>query len=326
MCVNSNTNSFICNKCNKSRSEILRHRAGKSCKVCEAYRTHCRDVATPKTFNEFETYFFERQRLNDAGLRICPKCSGEFPKEEMKRYGCEACHKEYRRLAKIRERTNAAIKAGKKYTPMYHKQGKNTHHGSVVEPARKNIAGAVWYFRPCAELDRRQSSLAEWNAVEALRLWLKEGATDEYVMRWFDAMGKPWLNPRLSSADKFKLKYTNDPVFHVKQRMRMQFRKHLVRCCKHVMGIPTPHKRYSYRWDDVLDYSASDFITHMESLFDDGMTWQHFFAGQIHIDHIKPISLFDLNDIRQVKECFSLSNLQPLWAIDNIRKSNKYHE
>ena len=43
-----------------------------------------------------------------------------------------------------------------------------------------------------------------------------------------------------------------------------------------------------------------------------------------HIDHIKPCSLFNLNDEEQIKECFNLENLQPLWGLENIKKSNKY--
>ena len=54
------------------------------------------------------------------------------------------------------------------------------------------------------------------------------------------------------------------------------------------------------------------------------MTWKAFRNGDIHIDHIKPQSLFNLQDINDVKKCWSLSNLQPLWAADNLAKSNFY--
>jgi hypothetical protein len=43
-----------------------------------------------------------------------------------------------------------------------------------------------------------------------------------------------------------------------------------------------------------------------------------------HIDHIRPVSSFDLSDPAQVQECFHFSNLQPLWAIDNIKKSDSW--
>lgn len=46
--------------------------------------------------------------------------------------------------------------------------------------------------------------------------------------------------------------------------------------------------------------------------------------GEWHIDHIKPISKFDLNDENEQKKCFHYTNLQPLWASENIKKSDKY--
>ena len=65
---------------------------------------------------------------------------------------------------------------------------------------------------------------------------------------------------------------------------------------------------------------------YLEKQFTKDMTWKAFRDGDIHIDHIKPQSLFNLKDIKDIKECWSLNNLQPLWAKDNIIKSNKYKE
>ena len=48
--------------------------------------------------------------------------------------------------------------------------------------------------------------------------------------------------------------------------------------------------------------------------------------GEWHIDHIKPCAAFDLTDPKQQKECFNYKNLQPLWAQDNIKKSDKWEE
>jgi hypothetical protein len=61
---------------------------------------------------------------------------------------------------------------------------------------------------------------------------------------------------------------------------------------------------------------------YLESKFTDGMTWENM--GQWHIDHVKPCSSFDLTDLEQQKECFHYTNLQPLWAKENLSKSNKY--
>ena len=48
-----------------------------------------------------------------------------------------------------------------------------------------------------------------------------------------------------------------------------------------------------------------------------------FFNGNIHIDHILPCASFDLTDSKEQKKCFHYSNLQPLWAEDNLRKGDR---
>jgi hypothetical protein len=71
----------------------------------------------------------------------------------------------------------------------------------------------------------------------------------------------------------------------------------------------------------MLGCSDADLKWHLESLFTEGMTWENY--GEWHVDHIKPCSSFNLLDAAEQRKCFHYSNLQPLWAIDNFRKSNK---
>lgn len=72
---------------------------------------------------------------------------------------------------------------------------------------------------------------------------------------------------------------------------------------------------------ELVGCSGDELSKHLSSMFLDGMTRENH--GEWHIDHIKPISSFDLTDPEQVKRCFHYSNLQPLWAADNIAKSNR---
>lgn len=65
-----------------------------------------------------------------------------------------------------------------------------------------------------------------------------------------------------------------------------------------------------------------DFLKeYLESKFQDGMTWPNY--GLWHIDHVRPLSSFDLTDRNQLLEACNYTNLQPLWAEDNIKKGNK---
>jgi hypothetical protein len=66
-------------------------------------------------------------------------------------------------------------------------------------------------------------------------------------------------------------------------------------------------------WKELKEY--------IESKFESGMNWENM--GKWHIDHIRPCSSFDLTDPEQQRLCFHYSNLQPLWAKDNLSKSDK---
>ena len=69
---------------------------------------------------------------------------------------------------------------------------------------------------------------------------------------------------------------------------------------------------------NLLGYSAIQLKIHLESLFTEGMSWDNY--GEWHIDHIKPVSKFDPDTPMNIVN--ALSNLQPLWGSDNIRKSD----
>lgn len=71
----------------------------------------------------------------------------------------------------------------------------------------------------------------------------------------------------------------------------------------------------------LLGCTIPEFRTYLESKFQIGMSWDNY--GQWHIDHIKPLSLFDLTNKEQIAIACHYTNLQPLWAVDNIRKGNK---
>jgi hypothetical protein len=73
---------------------------------------------------------------------------------------------------------------------------------------------------------------------------------------------------------------------------------------------------------ELVGCSPQFLAQHIESLFQPGMSWERF--DEIHIDHIRPIASFDLSDPEQQRQCFHYTNLQPLWAKDNMSKGAKW--
>jgi len=74
---------------------------------------------------------------------------------------------------------------------------------------------------------------------------------------------------------------------------------------------------------DCLPYTIDQLKVHLEKQFITGMTWDNY--GKWHIDHIRPDSSFNYTSTsdKEFQESWALKNLQPLWAKDNIKKSDK---
>lgn len=72
-----------------------------------------------------------------------------------------------------------------------------------------------------------------------------------------------------------------------------------------------------------LGCTVDELISYLESKFQSGMTWDNWNKNGWHIDHIKPLTSFDLTDRKQMLEACHYTNLQPLWAKDNLIKRNK---
>ena len=107
-------------------------------------------------------------------------------------------------------------------------------------------------------------------------------------------------------ARLYNRKWRKIPHNHILQNLRSRFRKALQNKCKVAHTI------------ELLGCSVLQFKNYLESKFKTGMSWNNY--GQWHIDHIKPCISFDLTNSQQQKECFHYTNMQPLWALDNLSK------
>jgi hypothetical protein len=74
----------------------------------------------------------------------------------------------------------------------------------------------------------------------------------------------------------------------------------------------------TYKW---IGCSSEELKAHIESLWVEGMTWDNYGRHGWHIDHVRPVSSFSAEEWEQINH---YTNLQPLWAEDNLSKSDKY--
>jgi hypothetical protein len=109
-------------------------------------------------------------------------------------------------------------------------------------------------------------------------------------------------------------RFDTDPLFRVATNLRKRIRDAIKRGIK------------SDKTMNLLGCSLEELKRHIENLWQPGMSWENYGMYGWHIDHVKPCAVFDLSDPEQQRACFHWSNLQPLWAGDNIRKSDSVKE
>jgi cAMP phosphodiesterase len=73
---------------------------------------------------------------------------------------------------------------------------------------------------------------------------------------------------------------------------------------------------------ELLGCTIDKLWKHLKNKFQPGMTKENH--GQWHLDHVRPCASFDLTDPKQQAMCFHYTNLQPLWAVDNLKKGAKH--
>lgn len=102
-----------------------------------------------------------------------------------------------------------------------------------------------------------------------------------------------------------------DPIFRIRINLRARIKS----------AIKGNYKSGSAVRD--LGCSILELKQYLESKFQPGMSWENYGRNGWHIDHIIPLSSFDLTDREQFKKACHYTNLQPLWAEENLKKSNK---
>lgn len=254
-----------------------------------------------------------------ASKKYCsPKCKATSPHRKARDARRYASKTKEEKAEHYRHSVEWTVKHGRKASRQTKElerlrgmQGRGTHVCWIDDRRAKAMPSQ-------ADMDR----LAEVNARQAYRYWIMVKAPSWII----DAMysDRPWRNPRLSESEKYRVRYRSDSVFQVNERIRRQMKKATEGVdIAGLMRQAMKNKGKSPTIERLLGYTIKDLASHLEGLFAGGMTWDRFMRGEIHIDHKIPRKVFDMNDEADFKACWSLDNLQPLWAIDNRRKSAK---
>lgn len=189
------------------------------------------------------------------------------------------------------------VKARKKYDEKPESREKKRTYQNNLPPevrARKNQRAKEYRSTEEGREKRRQHQREYRNTPQG-----------KAKKRMYFEKYKPKINER------YQKRYYSEPQF----KIAVVLRKRVVLALK-TRGIS---KSRSLR--ELLGCTIPELKQHLESQFRQGMSWDNH--GEWHVDHIRPCAAFDLTRVAEQKVCFHYTNLQPLWAEENLRKSDK---
>lgn len=248
----------------------------------------------------------------NVGNKQCLQCGREYAKEKRKKA--------------MMENPDLALK---KERERYHAKKEKDPEGFKL----KQSARYKKYFEENKERVREQKRKREARVKAEDPQGFAEKrreACRKYYHKNADAMRKRNKEYREENKDRLKeyrKQFNMDNQDRVRERWRRWHKDHPLQSFyrDHIRRIETAigEDRVS-RAEDALGYTQDEFLSHLESQFEDGMSWEN--RSEWHIDHVKPIAQFIKEGVTDVKVIHALSNLKPLWAKDNLSKGSKYDQ
>ena len=188
----------------------------------------------------------------------------------------------------------------------YNKQYRINNYEHLIEVSRK------W------KRDHRQECLA-YND-----LWAKNNPER------YKENGRNWVKNNLEKVKQAQKKfYKNNPdkirawTRITSARLRSTPIGKLRRNISTMICNALKGRKAGRHWECFVDYTLNELKIHLEKLFNIGMDWNNYGKNGWEVDHKHPIALFDFNDIKEIRKCWALDNLQPLWSRDNKKKGKK---
>ncbi len=201
-----------------------------------------------------------------------------------------AYHRAYRaaNAEKLAVRRKAYVKAHPAEIAKYQQEYRKIHAKETSVKMKKFYA------------DNRESILATRKKYYAANSEAVRTRVSEYVRK-----NRKKINVYLATRRK------TDPVFKLCTTLRARIYKAI-----QFQGVLKPSKTIA-----ELGCTPMQLRDYLEMKFVPGMTWSNH--GEWHVDHVRPLASFDLADPKQFAEACHHTNLQPLWAEENMRKGCK---
>jgi hypothetical protein len=219
----------------------------------------------------------------------------------------------------------------------------------------KNKAGTDYHARRWARMDKEKAraDLDAWKAANPdkqrsidlarnERIKARVAADPEYREK-LNKKSREWQRAKRASDPEFREKAyaatrewvseNNDWArdYAKKQREKNKDNPHhkIMASVRSRLVQALKGKRKNKRTTELLGAPIEIIRAHIEAQFIGGMSWSNWGRGwhgarEWHLDHIRPLASFDLTDPDQLAAASHYTNLQPLWAVENLKKGSKH--
>ena len=233
--------------------------------------------------------------------RICSKCKigKELDKFSGKKRWCKKCINTYEK-----------------------EKRKNNEEYRLKQNEKMRLYNSKMYEDPLKRVERnkrkreymKKNPPSEEQKRKSLEYSKKRLQDNPELRKKMNEQSKEWRkkNPERVKEKRNKWisdNYKNNPLYYLRKQISSRTRLFLRR--KGLMK--------SESTESMLGCDYVTFVKHIESLFKDGMNWDN--KDKWHLDHIIPLSSADT--VEEINKLGHYTNLQPLWAEDNLKKGNR---
>lgn len=297
--------------------------------------------------NRYTTNSFDE--LNNPMRKCCccqkEKALDEFYKNKYdtihgRHYQCITCKKEYNNMIKSKNKQNIILQtASTKLCPKCHENKlMDEFHNSNV-----NIDGKQTYCKSCRLLLRKSKGLKIYN-------YQSDAILPNNKTCYICKINKPIIDFHNNKYCKYgkkgscisceKLEHQkyysqnstkkarNETLLLLRKnnisfKITLSLRGRLHSAIKYANKLSKNKIIKSNATKILLGCSINDFQLYIAAQFTEGMNWDNYGKFGWHIDHIIPCDYFNLEFEEEQRICFHYTNMQPLWAEDNLSKGNK---
>jgi len=247
----------------------------------------------------------------------CTKCGGvkafsEYGKHKLGKHGlngdCKVCRKEY-----AKQRYQATKEAVAEYRKQYYQTNKEAINERMKQHKQANREAYNEYQKKYYQANKDATAERMKQYRQANKEVIAE-KNKQYRQANKKAIAEINKQYRQANKEKLNKKARRRKAKNPTLRMIGNLRNGLV---KAMNGTSKPKKTM-----ELLGCSRKQFKKHLSAQFTEGMTLENYGSDGWVIDHIMPVSRFDHSDPEQVAICWHHTNMQPMWGIDNIIKSD----